>query len=181
MTNTPIDESGMRFGPYPEGQCFYIEKSAAYQAIQKGVKIAEFLLLRTRNGQPPKVWIIEAKSGTPRPETQPGFDEFVAEIREKLSNALSLVLALRLSRHGNVSTGLPASFKVLDLAIADFRFVLVINGHHEDWLPPLQDALSKALHSTVRTWGFSPTSVVVINDTLARTHGLILTDANAAP
>jgi len=34
MTTQPIVESGMTFGPYPEGQCFYVEKSAAYADIQ---------------------------------------------------------------------------------------------------------------------------------------------------
>lgn len=53
MTTQPIVESGMTFGPYPDGRCFYIEKSKAYAAIQQDVKMAEFLLLRMDNGKPP--------------------------------------------------------------------------------------------------------------------------------
>ena len=50
MTSEPIiDESGMIFGPYPEGHCFYIEKSETYRKIQDGVKIAEFLLLHSQD------------------------------------------------------------------------------------------------------------------------------------
>jgi hypothetical protein len=78
MTTQPIIESGMTFGLYPEGHCFHIEKSQTYQDIQEGVKIAELLLLHPPNS--PKVWIIEAKSSSPRPETQPGFDDFIEEI-----------------------------------------------------------------------------------------------------
>ena len=47
MTTEPIIESGMTFGPYPDGHCFYIEESESYKSIKAdGVKIAEFLLLQ---------------------------------------------------------------------------------------------------------------------------------------
>lgn len=178
MTTQPIVESGMTFGPYPAERCFYIEKSATYADIQHGVQMAEFLLLRTENGKPPVVWVVEAKSSTPRPETQPTFDEFITDIREKLVNAFSLAWAACLKRHQQAEAELPETFKTLDLSQAGVRFILVINGHQEAWLPPIQEALTKALHTTVKTWAFSPTSVAVINDTLARQHGLIL-PANA--
>ena len=86
MTTEPIIESGMTFGPYPEGHCFYIEKSETYQKIKEGVKIAEFLLLHSQDDS--IVWIVEAKQSSPRPETQPNFDDFLLEIQEKLTNAL---------------------------------------------------------------------------------------------
>jgi hypothetical protein len=178
MTDPAIIESGMTFGPYPKGQSFYIEKSAAYQAIQQGVKIAEFLLLRAQNKQPSKVLIVEAKPSSPNPKNDECFDQFIADIHEKLSNTLSLGLALCLGRHGQASTELPAPFETLNLATADFRFVLVINGHPKAWLPPLQEALSKALHATVKTWGLSPCAVLVLNDDGARKYGLILNDAH---
>ena len=95
MTTELIFESGMTFGPYPEGRCFYIEKSSCYAAIREHVKMAEFLLLRTSHGNQ-VIWVVEAKSSAPRPETQPNpgtkqdFDIFIAEIREKLINAFSL-------------------------------------------------------------------------------------------
>jgi hypothetical protein len=43
MTTQPIVESGMTFGPYPDGRCFYIEKSNTYADIQQGVQMAEYL------------------------------------------------------------------------------------------------------------------------------------------
>lgn len=170
MTTEPIIESGMTFGPYPEGDSFYIEKSATYQKIQQGVKIAEFLLLHSQDDS--IVWIVEAKQSSPRPETQPNFDNFLLEIQEKLTNALTLTVATCLKRHSTWGE-LPNSFQTLDLQKVDFRLILVIKGHQEAWLPPLQDALKKALNPTIKTWNLSATSVVVLNDTMARLQGLI--------
>ncbi len=173
MTTQPILESGMTFGPYPDGLCFYIEKSNTYADIQQGVQMAEFLLLKIENGRPPVVWVVEAKSSTPRPETQPNFDAFITSMREKLVNAFSLGWASCLQRHQQSDTELPQPFKALDLSQAGVRFVLVINGHQEAWLPPIQEALKKALHATIKTWSFSPTSVAVINEEIAREYGLV--------
>lgn len=170
MTTEPIIESGMTFGFYPEGHCFYIEKSATYQKIKQGVKIAEFLLLHSQDDS--IVWIVEAKQSSPRPETQPNFDDFLLEIQEKLTNALTLSVATCLKRHSTYEE-LPNSFQTLDLEKASFRLILVIKGHQEAWLPPLQDALKKALNPTIKTWNLSATSVVVLNDTMARLQGLI--------
>ena len=170
MTTEPISESGMTFGPYPEGHCFYIEKSQTYQKIKEGVKIAEFLLLHSQDES--IVWIVEAKQSSPRPENQPNFDAFILEIQEKLTNALTLSVATCLKRHSTYEE-LPNSFQTLDLEKASFRLILVIKGHQEAWLPPLQDALKKALNPTIKTWNLSATSVVVLNDTMARLQGLI--------
>jgi hypothetical protein len=125
MTTEPIIESGMTFGPYPEGHCFYIEKSETYQKIKEGVKIAEFLLLHSQDDS--IVWIVEAKQSSPRPETQPNFDDFLLEIQEKLTNALTLSVATCLKRHSTYEE-LPNSFQTLDLEKASFRLILVING-----------------------------------------------------
>ncbi|MCT7984686.1 hypothetical protein NG796_15415 [Laspinema sp. A4] len=171
MTLDPIIESGMIFGPYPEGHCFYIEHSQTYQAIQSDVKMAEFLLLRDSTRS--LVWIVEAKSSSPRPETQPNFDEFIQEICEKLTNALNLCIATCLKRHASTYDELPVLFQSLSLEKTDFRLILVIKGHQDSWLPPLQDALKKALKPTTKIWTLSPTSVVVINDKMARDIGLI--------
>lgn len=174
MTTQAITESGMTFGPYTEGHCFHIEKSKTYVDIQNGVKMAEFLLLRTEKGKPHTVWVVEAKSSTPRPETQPNFNDFISEIHEKLVNAFSFGLACCLKRHRQSSVNIPESFESLDLSMAGFRFVLVINGHKDKWLHPIQKALKKSLHATIKTWALSPIPVIVINDTLAMKHGLIL-------
>ncbi len=128
--------------------------------------------LRLRSQDDSIVWIVEAKQSSPRPETQPNFDDFLLEIQEKLTNALTLSVATWLKRHSTYEE-LPNSFQTLDLKKASFRLILVIKGHQEAWLPPLQDALKKALNPTIKTWNLSATSVVVLNDTMARLQGLI--------
>jgi len=179
-----INESDMTFGPFAKQDCFYLEKSAIYQQIQQDVKMAEFLLLRTKAtgpstvwvieaNDPSTVWVIEAKSSAPAPNNQERFDEYLDEIREKLTNALMLGVATCLHRHPNADLELPDSFKTLNLTAIHFKLVLVIKGFKDEWLVPLQEALSKKLRTTVKIWALSPNAVTVINDTMARKHGLI--------
>ena len=173
MTMEPFDESGMTFGPFPAGCCFRIELSDAYQSIAQSVKIAEFLLLRQQHDNQPVIWIIEAKSSTPAPATYPDFQNFIDEIRAKLSNAMALGLAIRMNRHPEFTHELPAAFKDFDLETINFRLVLVVNGHPDAWLPPLNEALSKELQPLVKTWALPATAVIVLNETMAQKYGLI--------
>lgn len=169
----PFVESGMTFGPYADGCCFRVEQSAAYLAIQDKVQIAEFLLLKLPTEEPPVIWIVEAKSSSPRPETQPNFNDFIAEIRDKLTNALMLGVTSILKRHPIALAELSDLFKSLDLATVGFRLILIIKGHQKSWLPPLQDALRSALHATTQTWALGPNAVAVINHEDARRYGMI--------
>ncbi len=173
MTLT-ILESNMLFGPFNQDHCFYLEKSELYQKLQHGVQIAEFLLIKIQQ-QVQNVWIIEAKSSSPRPQTQPAFDAFIAEIADKMRNALLLTLALKLGRHGaDAQMLLPADFQTLDLSTTRFKFILVIKNHLDAWLVPLQEALNRCLWALNKSLGsLSPLPVVVLNETLARQHGLI--------
>lgn len=174
MTTEAISESGMTFGPYPAGQCFYIEKSACYSQVQEGVQIAEFLLLRQQeNG--PTMWIVEAKSSCPRE-----FNPYMDEIRVKLLNAFMLGVAACLGRHPATTDELPETFKNLELKTVSFRFVLVIKGVPEYHLEVLQNALSAVLKPVIKSWAMSPTSVMVLNETIAQKHGLILPATTAA-
>lgn len=171
MKTKTITESGMEFGPYPEEDFFRIETSKTYEKVGDNIKIAEFLLIRDRNK--PKVWIVEAKSSAPNPTNKQDFDKFIEEIRDKLNNTLTLGIATCLQRHSTYSE-LPSSFQNLDLKKAGFYLILVINGHQDQWLPPLQKALNKALIPTVKKWNLSPTAVLVLNDTMARLKKLIV-------
>lgn len=166
-----IHESGMAFGPYGAGQCFYIEKSKLYQGLGQGVQIAEFALLHTgRNGQ--AIWLVEAKSSSPRPETLPNFDEFIAEITQKMRNTLQVMVAALMGRHPEDGE-LSADFKALDLKTIAFKCVLVIKGHEDAWLVPLQDALDKALRPLARTMALGAGAVAVMNEEVAKAFGLI--------
>jgi hypothetical protein len=170
----PIIESGMIFGPYPDKHCFYIEKSATYEEIQHGVRMAEFLLLRLKAGKPPEVWVVEAKRTAPRAESKEDFGKYIDEIREKLVNGFGLGLASYLKRHATAVDEMPAGIKALDLGTAGFRLLLVIKTAQDSWLPPLNDALKKALHSTVKTWALGPNAVAVLTEDRARQLQLIV-------
>lgn len=172
-----ITESGMEFGPFVETECFVVENSRTHAAVQPGVQIAEFLVIRA--GHPPQVWIVEAKSSTPNPESPlpdatVKFADFITEIRDKLTNALVLGVTACMGRHPVAEGELPAGFAGLSLGTAAFRLVLVVKGHQTKWLPPLQEALVNALRVTSRTWGLGGHSVVVLNDEIARGYGLIV-------
>ena len=172
MNSEKIIESGMTFGSFPVGNYFHIEKSKTYANIQDNVKIAEFLLLRHKQGSP-VVWIIEAKSSSPRPETKQNFDDFINEISNKLVNAFSLGVASILKRHTFAENELSPQFKGLDLVETGFKFVLIINGHREEWLAPLLDALNNVLQPTIKTWALDPMAVAVLNENGARKFGLV--------
>lgn len=173
MTMKSIVESGMTFGPYPATEVFLVETSESYRSIQQGVQMAEFLLLRQRDDKPPVIWVVEAKASSPRPETQPGFHQFIDDIRAKLTNGFLFGMAARLQRHAAAYEELPEPFKRIDVQSLEYRFVLVINGHKKEWLAPLQEALSMALKSLVRLWALPATSVMVLNHESALKHGLI--------
>ncbi|MBF0161302.1 MAG: hypothetical protein HQL88_03350 [Magnetococcales bacterium] len=171
MTGPVLSESGMMFGPYEADRCFYIEKSGVYRQIREGVQMAEFLLLRFQAGRP-VVWVVEAKSSTPRPE-RPSFRNFIDDIHTKLTNGFLLGMAICLGRHPDPGGELPEPFRKLSLTTSSFRFVLVIHGHKDAWLPPLQDALSLVFKPIVKSWALPPTSVMVLNENGAKRCGLI--------
>ncbi|UOD31279.1 hypothetical protein INH39_06070 [Massilia violaceinigra] len=166
-----INESGMAFGPYEVRHCFYMEKSRLYLGLGPGVQIAEFALLRNgKHGQ--AVWLIEAKSSSPRPGTLRDFDRFIAEITQKMSNSVQLLMAAILERHPDTGD-LSADFKAIALKSIGFKCVLVINGHKDAWLAPLQDALVKAMRPLCKSLRLGAQAVAVMNETTASQTGLI--------
>jgi hypothetical protein len=174
MSTITIQESGLSFGPFDPTCCFPIESSKTYEAIQNdGVKMAEFLWIKSE-GQRRRVSIVEAKSSSPQPGNKQPFDKFIGELRDKLVNGLSLGMAAVLGRHPEAADELPSAFKSLDLGNTEFLLLVVINGHADDWLSPLDDALNAALRSTVKTWALGANSVKVINDRMAKMYGLIV-------
>lgn len=173
MSDITIEESDMVFGPFAEEDLFQVETCEAYKRIVgSGVKVAEFAW-RHPARDPAELWVVEAKSSTPRPTPQERFVEFIGEIRDKLLNAWSMVVAAHLGRPGAATDELPANVASLDFSSVQPRFILVIRGHRTEWLPPLQDALARAMNATAGTWGISAPAVTVMNDDIARKRNLI--------
>ncbi len=172
-----IRESGMTFGPFREETIFHIERSRLYGHVNRGeggVPTAEFVLLpgtasSSRNGS---LWIVEAKSSSPRPQNQKEFRDFIEDIKQKFDCSLSLVMAAFLGRHAS-NSDIPRSFLEQDLSLVTITLILVIHGHEKKWLEPVSDALQKALKASARIWNFPPDRVVVLNDEMARERGFV--------
>jgi len=165
-----IEESGMTFGPFSDEQCFYIEKSNIYNKLQNGLPMAEFLLL-----QPDKnlLYVVEAKSSSPNPsnnESQTKFDDYIAEISRKLLNAFTLGLTLGLGRYVENIDELSNCFQEIDYGSVTILFLLVIKGHKEEWLAPLNEALQRELKDTSKVWRLK---VITINERTAQRYNLI--------
>lgn len=171
--NFTIVESEMTFGPFSESECFHIEKCPTYKCLGDGVKMVEFVLNRPNSQQEPVLYFVEAKHSSPRPQNQGDFSEFISEISEKMINGVSLFFAAILKRHGASEALLPASMPSIDLSRCNVRCILVIHGHAQEWLPPIQDALRKSLLSMTKTWNFGPSSIVVLNEALAAKYSLL--------
>lgn len=168
-----INESGMTFGPYAESVCFQIENSPIYTHLGKDVKMVEFVLNRLNADGEQVFCLVEAKQSSPKPDNPIDFPTFISEISEKMIHGISLLLAILLNRHGSSEEILPESMRSVDLSRCKVRYILVINGHKEEWLPPIRDALRKSLRSMDTTWNFGPHTVVVLNDEKAAGYPLL--------
>lgn len=145
-----------------------MEKSDLYRSLGEGVRIAECLLLR---GNATQVWVIEAKSSAPQPGNAQDFGLFIDEVRDKFVNTLTLGVACCLGRHSNCE--LPDQFHNVALGQVAIKCVLVIRGHEDAWLLPVQDALRKALRAASKTWNLGPNALAVMNEQGARKRGLV--------
>ena len=169
-----IPESGMTFGPFLKEHCFYIEKSEIYRTIQNGLQIAEFILIQPDNNS---LLVVEAKSSSPNPANKDSgikFDDYITEIAEKLSNAFTLGLALCLERHTDNKDEISECFKQITHDSVKVKLLLVINGHKDEWLAPLNEALQKKLKCFSKIW---PLEVITINEKIAERYKLIKSTA----
>jgi hypothetical protein len=160
----------MTFGSYPEEHCFYIETSKIYQSIKhNGVKSAEFLLFK--QNKTPSILIVEAKLSSPQPTTQPRFDDYINDIRDKFSHSLVLFITIFLKRHDD--SELSNHLQNIELSTVNFILVLVIKNHKTEWLPQLRDQLKEALRPIAVIWNLKGTWIQVLNEDLAKEIGLI--------
>lgn len=172
MSPVTITESGLEFGPFPEADCFHVEQSALCKSLGEGVKMVEFILARASGGTT-SILFVEAKSSVPRAENGGAFEAYFASIREKMANALTLLLAARLDRHGTGGDELPVSLREVSLGEASVVFVLVIPAAPDASLPPIQDKLDRTMMALRRTFGITATRAVVMNERMARVQRLV--------
>lgn len=158
-----IQESGMTFGPFQNDQIYQVEKAEAYKSLGQGVKVVEFIYKQQKKN---RLFFIEAKSSSPKPVRE-NFERYIEDIAEKFNHSFSLWFTLNLGlRNDNVSQN------ILNVPIEAhvFRFILVINGHKEEWLPPIKAALERKMMADIKIWKHE---IIVINDEQARNRGLI--------
>lgn len=174
MSPVIIPESGLEFGPFDDDKCFQVERSALCAGLGDGVKMVEFMLVRPGRAGAANLFCVEAKTSAPQQGTQPRFDEYFVEIRDKMLNALLLFLGARLGRHAAAADELPEGIRALDPATVGVKFVLVVSNAEESWLQPLQDKMTDIMRPIVKTFNTGPTSVAVLDAARARRLRLII-------
>ena len=151
-----ISESDMRFGEYREEDVFYIEKCEQYQnnLMPNGVKSCEFVLKRADT-----LYFVEAKASCPNQitadsteEKRKKYNEYIAEITDKMRHSLSLYANILLKRHDAI--GVPEALL------------------ETDWLIPLTDKLNKELKRESKIWKFA--DFYVINEERARQKHFVI-------
>ncbi|MGM9816164.1 MAG: hypothetical protein ACI304_03800 [Lepagella sp.] len=68
---------------------------------------------------------------------------------------------------------MPNALRSEPLSEAEFEFYLIINGHRDEWLPPVMDGLKQELRKKLRIWNIKDSSIKVINEKIAQAKGLI--------
>ena len=167
-----IEESGMKFGPFPAETVFHIEKSPQYTVMQHGMRITEFIYF---NKEKLQLISLEAKKTAPNPNSiseqvdnpKEVFQKYISDIREKFENSLDLYTNLALKKD------LPEEFKTIDYNKVQVVFMLVIKKHKREWLKDIKDALEMAIRSVHRTNKIWKCKVLVINEEMAYKNHLI--------
>ncbi len=158
-----FEESHMTFR-FPGEDLYHIEKSPLVQGVE-GFAVCECV---ARLGD--KVYFIEAKSSSPRPNGKVRFNEFVAEITKKFADSLSVYHAV-LARHDDEPV--PEGLRSINMRDADYQLYLIVYGHQPEWLVPLSDALKSQLRHVLKVWNVKDVAVKVINEKIAKQKGLI--------
>ena len=171
-----ISESGLTFGPFSSSDLFWLEKSSFYSGLpdSHGVKMAEFAWVKI-SGSRCMTYVVEAQNTFPRPENSKGA---VQELREKFSNAMALIAALKVGLHAMHQSALPTSFDAYSMAELGHQLVLVIPDIPSEQCEGVRVLLEKGLKSLTCLWALNDPAVVVMNQQIAIRRGLIVANAS---
>lgn len=164
--NVSFVESGMTFS-FPEEQLYRIEKEA-FVTKAKGFAVCE-CVVRPTDGM---LWLIEAKSSSPKPNGQKGkerFLEFIKEIKNKFADTLTIYNAVLLRHNADI---VPCGLRK-PTAEDRYQLFLIINGHEAKWLPGISDSLKSELRGLLHVWHIKDQDVKVLNEEMAKSKGLI--------
>ena len=160
-----FEESGMTFS-FDENDIFYIEKSERFNRIE-GAKPCECVVMHDD-----KVFLIEAKSSSPRPQNSEKLATFVGEIAQKFTDSYTYYSATHQKRQQ--PDAVPQNLQSTPLARQNYEFCLIINGHPREWLYPVHDKLKMMMKKTLKLWGIDDACVKVVNEQGALSKGLIV-------
>lgn len=112
---------------------------------------------------------LEAKKGAPNPDNGNGeeFDAFIDDIAGKYRDSFGLWLTLALGRRIDAVSEV---IQNCDLKTENFKFILVIKTHEEEWLLPVMDILNKKMQADRKIWNCD---IAVLNEETAKKKGLI--------
>ncbi|MGL4800117.1 MAG: hypothetical protein ACRCWY_12090 [Cellulosilyticaceae bacterium] len=160
-----IIESKMVF-EFKEEQIFCIENSQLQRRVGDGIKTVEFIVNRKEN----LLEFIEAKSSSPRPtkENNEQFETFINDIADKFIHSFNLYYSAIHGRYPAEEIAQP--FLEIESDKVTYRFILIIKGHHIEWLLPLQEALHRKLHYHITIW---KSDVILMNEEVAKERKLI--------
>lgn len=164
--NVSFEESGMTFS-FPEEQLYRIEKDTFVNKAE-GFAVCE-CVVRSTDG---KLWLIEAKSSSPKPDGLKGeerFRKFIKEITKKFADTLTVYNAVLLRHNADNIPGVLRKPTAKDC----YQLYLIINGHKAEWLPAISNALKSELRGLLYVWHIEDKDVKVINEQIAKSKGLI--------
>lgn len=136
MKDFQIEESGMVF-TLDMNSAYLIEKSEKVSKLSN-VKIVEFVQLSKKC-----IELVEAKTSAPNPENGENIQKFMADIREKFQNSISLLNAAAIKRRKEIFDELPELMQKYNWAKAEYQLYLIIKNHKIEWLPPMSELIKK--------------------------------------
>lgn len=168
-----VEESGMRFGDYPDEVFFGIENSKLHQAVGEGIKTVEFVLLHRHK----QFLFVEAKTTCPNAanrdesaDKKEKFEKYYQEISEKFYDSFQMFLTAVLKKT-SMTDGIGSELTAKqDFSDREICFVLVIrNAEDLSWLAGPKAELEARLRKICQIWN---AKVLVLNYELAREYGL---------
>ena len=171
-----ILESGLTFGPFSPNDLIWLEQSPIYLGLpdSHGVKMAEFAWVKMSGGRC-MTYVVEAQNSFPRSTNSKAA---IQELKEKFSNAMALIAALKVGLHAIHHSALPSSFEKYSMTDLTHQLVLVIPDIPSEQCEGVRVLLEKGLRSTICLWALNYPAIVVMNRQIAIRQGLIIANAS---
>ena len=172
-----IYESGAKFGPFPEKDIFYIEKSEIYASLGKGAKTVEFICTNDGGNN---IILLEAKTTCPNVDNKNEsrektvkYNEYYLEITKKVEDSLQLLMAILLRMYGILDCVGESFYRKIKLSSVKLKFILVITSEHirKEWLLGPKAELERSLLSLRKIWNLE---IIVMNRELANKYRLFV-------